>query len=139
MKKYFFICLILGSMTMGAGMVSPLPVFAEKRPIFSNTLSVGGIKFVVIRGESSETVKGRSLILEDRLVAILSDSKLMTSDVQLRKNKTDFAIYVKDQLLITVTAKDAAYNQNSQEKQAEIWQQQFAKTLPLVNVTPYRS
>jgi hypothetical protein len=135
MKKQSLSCFLLGTLIIGMTLSLTLPASATQDASFSNTLSVGGIELITLRGESDESVKERSSILEDRLIPILADSKLVARDVRIKMLSSCYAIYVKGRLFVTITTKDAAYNQTTPEKQALTWRRQLAKTLPLVKVT----
>lgn len=133
MKNRVSTCLVVMAI-----MSHTLPLQATINTVFTKILSVGGVDLITLRGSSTESVRVRSEVIEDRLVSILSDPDLAAGDVQIRHINTDYSIYVKNQPLITVTPQDSAYNQNSQEKQAQIWQEILAKKLPLVKVTSYQ-
>ena len=134
MKKQGTRFFILGTLIMSSTLVISTNVSAITRTVFRETISVGGVYLITLRGNSEKSVENRKNILEDRLIDILADSNLQSSDVSVAKLYSDYAIYVKRRLLVTVTPQDSAYNQTTPEKQANTWREQLAKSLPQVKV-----
>ena len=134
MKKQGTRFFILGTLIMSSTLVISTNVSAITRTVFRENISVGGVYLITLRGNSEKSVENRKNILEDRLIDILADSNLQSSDVSVAKLHSDYAIYVKRRLLVTVTPQDSAYNQTTPEKQANTWREQLAKSLPQVKV-----
>ena len=139
MKKQFFSCLMLGTLIIGTTISYSMPALAEIPSISSNTLPLAGVNLILIHLHSTKSVKYTpNAILNPRFM-ISYDSPLTANDLYMRIIRSNSAIHLKNQSLVTVTAQDSAYNQNSQEEKAHVWQQQLTKTLHLVKITPYRS
>jgi hypothetical protein len=98
--------------------------------VFKNTLSIGGTEMITLRGDSQASVDNRADILTNRINYILGEPNLTADDIVIVMEKNDPVLYVRKHLLVTVTTQDAAYNQLTQEKQADIWLQKFRETLP---------
>lgn len=121
------------SLLFAGAMLSLSPLSqAHTKPVSQQTLAVGGMELITLRGETAEAVATRADILYSRLVWILADSSLAPRDIRVDFTQTDPSIYVKNLLLITVMPQDAKYNQSTPGKQAEVWRKRFAETLPIL-------
>ena len=116
----------------GALLSSTLLGHAQTKPVYQQTLAVGGTELITIRGDSEKAVAARADVLYARLVWILADASLARRDIWIDFRQSDPAIYVKNRLLVTVTPPDFQFNQSTPEKQAEVWRQRFAETLPIL-------
>ena len=105
---------------------------AQTKPVYQQTVAIGGMELITLRGDSEKAVAARADILYSRLVWILADSTLARRDIWIDFSQNDPAIYVKKRLLITVIPPDYQFNQSTAEKQADIWRQRFSETLPLL-------
>ena len=72
--------------------------------------------------------------LDERLNNILSrlGGKLGAEDIVLRKARGTYSILVHKELLVTVTAEDAAANKTKPELLAKTWLSNLRKTIPQV-------
>ncbi len=104
----------------------------QTKPVYQQTLAVGGTELITIRGDTEKAVVERADIIYSRLVWILADASLARRDVWIDFTQTDPSVYVKNQLLITVMVQDAQYNQSTPVKQAEVWRRRFSETLPIL-------
>lgn len=98
-------------------------------------IAVGGEFLFRIRAAASgQSVKQRADTVTERLVDILADQTLTTSDVHLvpQKDKT-VRMMVKERLLVTVTPDDGKPNQKTAVQQAQIWASRVRIVLPQVN------
>ena len=101
---------------------------------FQRTITVGGIELITLRGDNEQKLVKRCDTLYERLPWILSDTSLTANDINIRVTTNELTIFVKNRLFVTITDIDAKYNQNSMEKQAEIWKKSLSNSLPLVKV-----
>ena len=95
--------------------------------------SVAGKQVLRLHGTlSGVTPDKRVETLDERLTNILSsgDGKLGVEDIVLRSEKGEVSIVVRGDLLVTVTAQDAAANHCSREALAKRWLANLRKTLP---------
>ena len=121
-------CLIIAGTLLSPTLLS----YGQTKPIYQQTLAVGGTELITLRGETKEAVATRVDILYSRLVWILADATLAQDDIWIDFTQVDPSIYVKKRLLITVMSQDSKYNQSTPSKQAEVWRKRFAETLPLL-------
>lgn len=76
------------------------------------------------------TVGERTLIVERRVVDIISYEKLSPPDVKVKGNPNWPAIYVGNHMLITVTPADAQANGTTQMDLANKWAENVRRQLP---------
>ena len=76
------------------------------------------------------TVRERTLIVERRLVNVLSYEELSPPDVQIKGNPKWPGIWVGSHLLITVTAPDAEANKATPIQLAKMWAENVRRQLP---------
>ena len=95
--------------------------------------SVAGKQVLRLHGTlNGVTPDKRVETLDERLTNILStgDGKLGVEDIVLRSEKGEVSIAVRGDLLVTVTAQDAAANHASREALGKRWLANLRKTLP---------
>jgi hypothetical protein len=95
--------------------------------------SVAGREVLHLRvGFANMTPRRRVEELDERLNDILSkaDGPLQASEIVLKKDKGTLTITVRGDLLVTVTAEDAAANHMKPEKLGRIWLSNIRKTVP---------
>jgi len=101
-------------------------------------ISIGGKFIMRLRaGYGNMSVEERARIVEARLAKLLG-AHLTAEQITLkevRKNQ-EYAIYVRGQLLITVTTADAEAAKMSVKQLAEHWLTQLRQTLPPMSAQP---
>jgi len=112
--------------------------FAQEEP--PGEVTVGGELILRIRfSAGGMTPQQRASAITQRLVNILQDPDIQPSDIVVKPIAGgEAAIYVKDNLLVTVDKKHAALNKTTPLKLGEIWAKHLREVLPQVNVKPMR-
>jgi hypothetical protein len=96
-----------------------------------NEVTVAGITVARFRvAAGGFTPVQRAEILEDRIVSVFSQGDLAVKPVEIRGKPTEPALYVGNQLLVTITAADAAANHDTPMGLASRWQLYFSRALP---------
>jgi hypothetical protein len=113
-------------------------VFAQEEP--AGEVTVGGELILRIRfSAGGMTPQQRADAITQRLVKILQDPDIQPSDIVVKPVAGgNAAIYVKDNLLVTVDKKHAALNKTTPMRLGEIWADHLRQVLPQVNVKPMR-
>ena len=108
------------------------PIFAQGG---EGEIAIGGEFLMRIRAASpGGTLDQRADIVNSRLVPILSIQDLKSTDIRvIRMAGDNYAIRVRDRLLITVSREDGAPNGLTARKQAEAWAAAARRVLPRVN------
>lgn len=121
-------------MVVLAGMLLMLWAFAQNYV----DISIGGKFIMRLRaGYGTMSVEERARIVEARLAKLLGE-RLTEQQItlkELQKNQ-QYAIYVRGQLLITVTTADAEAAKMSVKQLAEHWLKQLRQTLPPLSAQP---
>ncbi|WP_395089621.1 hypothetical protein [Armatimonas sp.] len=117
---------------VGVALSHCLLAHAQLPPSFQQTLAIGGTELITIRGQTEADVRVRADIIYARLAWVLADSTLSRRDIWVKMTSSEPAIYVKNRLLITVMPQDSTYNGTTPNKQAQIWKDRFAETLPML-------
>jgi hypothetical protein len=112
--------------------------FAQEEPV--GNVTVGGELILRIRfSAGGMTPQQRADAITQRLVKILQNPNIQPSDIVVKPIAGgEAAIYVKDNLLITVDKKHAALNKITPLKLGEMWAKHLREVLPQVNVKPMR-
>jgi len=112
--------------------------FAQEQPV--GEVTVGGELILRIRfSAGGMTPQRRADAITRRLVNILQELDIQPSDIVVKPiGGGEAAIYVKDNLLVTVDKKHAALNNTTPFKLGEIWAKHLREVLPQVNVKPMR-
>lgn len=116
------------------GVLLTVAAFAQN----SVDITVGGKFIMRLRaGHGNLTVKERARIIEDRLVEVLGE-RLREDQITLKevRKDTQYEIYVRGRLLITVTQADADAAKMNVKQVAEHWLQQLRRTLPEISARP---
>ncbi|MCX7925768.1 MAG: hypothetical protein N2554_08165 [Fimbriimonadales bacterium] len=101
-------------------------------------ISIGGKFIMRLRaGYGNLSVEERARIVEERLNASLG-ARLTEEQITLKEIKKDrqYEIYIRGQLLITVTPADAEAAQMGVKQLAEHWLKQLRQTLPGLSAQP---
>ncbi|MGQ9656327.1 MAG: hypothetical protein ACUVV1_00300 [Fimbriimonadales bacterium] len=101
-------------------------------------ISIGGKFIMRLRaGHGNLTVEERARTVEKRLAEVLG-TRLREDQITLRETRKDaqYEIYVRGQLLITVTQADADAAKMSVKQLAEHWLRQLRRTLPELSARP---
>jgi hypothetical protein len=100
-------------------------------------VSVGGEHILTVRfAANGVSVKDRADAITERLVRILSDPHIKSSDIVVVASGKDAVIKVKDKLLVTVDAQTARFNGTKPVALGESWAQHLRVILPKVNAKP---
>ncbi|GIV18745.1 MAG: hypothetical protein KatS3mg023_0496 [Armatimonadota bacterium] len=112
--------------------------FAQEEPV--GEVVVGGEMILRIRfSAGGMTPQQRADAITVRLRTILQDPDIQPSDIVVKPIAGgEAAIYVKENLLVTVDKKHAALNKTTPLKLGEIWAKHLREVLPQVNVKPMR-
>jgi hypothetical protein len=112
--------------------------FAQEQPV--GEVTVGGELILRIRfSAGGMTPQQRADAITQRLVNILQELDIQPSGIVVKPiGGGEAAIYVKDNLLVTVDKKHAALNKTTPFKLGEIWAKHLREVLPQVNVKPMR-
>ncbi|GIV04893.1 MAG: hypothetical protein KatS3mg016_0468 [Fimbriimonadales bacterium] len=101
-------------------------------------ISIGGKFIIRLRaGYGDMSVEERARIVEERLAKLLG-ARLTEQQITLKEVRKDqqYEIYVRGQLLITVTKADAEAAKMSVKQLAEHWLKQLRQTLPGLSAQP---
>lgn len=79
---------------------------------------------------AGKTCKERADIVQQRIVDALSIGVLYPKDIHAQKQRGEWAVFVKDILIITADATSARVNNTTPQKLAEVWAKNLQKTLP---------
>ncbi|MCC6483432.1 MAG: hypothetical protein IT209_01190 [Armatimonadetes bacterium] len=79
---------------------------------------------------AGKTCQQRADIVQQRIVDALSIGVLYPKDIHVQKQRGEWAIFVKDILIITADATSAKVNHTTAPKLAEMWANNLRKTLP---------
>jgi hypothetical protein len=112
--------------------------FAQQEPV--GEVIVGGELILRIRfSAGGMTPQQRADAITVRLRTILQDPNIQPSDIVVKPIAGgEAAIYVKENLLVTVDKKHAEHNKTTPLKLAEIWAKHLREVIPQVNVKPMR-
>lgn len=102
-------------------------------------IGVGGEALVSLRGASDREVSERAGLVYERLRYILSDPSLRVGDVRSVCGDGRCDIWVKNRLLVRVTAEDALRNRTNVQTLSGAWAANFRRTLTKVNVASERN
>ncbi|MCS6949642.1 MAG: hypothetical protein RMM06_03650 [Armatimonadota bacterium] len=107
----------------------------EERP---GEVTVGGELILRIRfSAGGMTPQQRADAITTRLRTILADPNIQPEDIVVKPAAGgEAAIYVKDNLLITVDRRHADFHKTTPLKLGEIWAKHLRKVIPEVNVKP---
>lgn len=101
-------------------------------------ISIGGKFIMRLRaGHGNMSVEERARIVEERLANLLG-ARLTEQQITLKEGRKNqqYEIYVRGQLLITVTSADAQVAKMSVKRLAEHWLKQLRQTLPDLSAQP---
>ena len=101
-------------------------------------ISIGGKFIMRLRaGHGNLSVEERARIIEERLSAHLS-ARLSEEQITLKEVRKgqQYEIYIRGQLLVTVTPADAEAARMSISQLAEHWLKQLRQTLPGLSARP---
>lgn len=101
-------------------------------------ISIGGKFIMRLRaGHGNMSVEERARIVEERLANLLG-ARLTEQQITLKEGRKNqqYEIYVRGQLLITVTSADAQAAKMSVKRLAEHWLKQLRQTLPDLSAQP---
>jgi len=101
-------------------------------------ISIGGRFIMRLRaGYGNMSVEERARVVEARLAELLG-ARLTEQQITLKEVRKDqqYEIYVRGQLLITVTTADADAAKMSVKQLAEHWLKQLRQTLPGLSAQP---
>jgi parvulin-like peptidyl-prolyl isomerase len=101
-------------------------------------ISIGGKFIMRLRaGQGNMSVEERARIVEARLTELLG-TRLTEQQITLKEVRKDqqYEIYVRGQLLITVTTADADAAKMGVKQLAEHWLKQLRQTLPGLSAQP---
>ncbi|GIV16304.1 MAG: hypothetical protein KatS3mg022_1739 [Armatimonadota bacterium] len=131
MKKTLTVTLALLLATFG-------PCWAQQEQ--PAEVTVGGELILRIRfSAGGMTPQQRADAITMRLRTILQDPNIQPSDIVVKPIAGgEAAIYVKENLLVTVDKKHAALNKTTPLKLGEIWAKHLREVIPQVNVKPMR-
>lgn len=103
-------------------------------------VTVGGELILRIRfSAGGMTPRQRAEAITIRLRTILQDPNIAPSDVVVKPiAHGEAAIYIKDQLLVTVDKRHAEAQKTTPLKLGEIWAKHLRNVIPQVNVKPMR-
>lgn len=112
--------------------------FAQEEPV--GEVVVGGELILRIRfSAGGMTPQQRADAITVRLRTILQDPDIQPSDIVVKPIAGgEAAIYVKENLLVTVDKKHAALNKTTPLKLGEMWAKHLRQVIPQVNVKPMR-
>lgn len=127
--------LALTGLSSGSAWSAPQSVQSLTFTVYQCPLAIGGTEILILRGDTLAEVERRADIVLARLNQMLGDATLTGEDVQVKLSGKEQAIFVKEKLLLTVTLKDAKYNQTTVEKQATAWRDRLAEILPTLKAT----
>ncbi len=113
----------------------PLCLAQQETP---GEVTVGGELILRIRfSAGGMTPQQRADAITIRLRSILQDPNIQPSDVVVKPIQGgEAAIYVKDQLLVTVDKRHAEFHKTTPLKLGEIWAKHLREVIPQVNVKP---
>jgi hypothetical protein len=100
---------------------------------------LGGEVIMRLHPEAGRSAEQWADIIRERLITILSMDNLRADDVVLRAgpDRSYASIYVRDQLLVTVTKGLAQANRTTPEALASIYAERFRRILPQISGTNY--
>lgn len=112
--------------------------FAQQEP--PGEVTVGGELILRIRfSAGGMTPQQRADAITVRLRTILQDPDIQPSDVVVKPVAGgEAAIYIKDNLLVTVDKRHAEFHKTTPLKLGEIWAKHLREVIPQVNVKPMR-
>lgn len=106
-------------------------------PVFADPVAFGGVTLFEIKATAGgKTPAQRVAEVEVRLVDILSETKILNTDVVVKADKSERKILVKNRLLVTVTKEDAAFHKTTIDKLAKNWRDQIAKKIVNMHLLP---
>jgi hypothetical protein len=120
-------------------LLTTLPLcVAQQEPV--GEVTVGGELILRIRfSAGGMTPQQRADAITVRLRTILQDPNIQPADVVVKPIAGgEAAIYIKDQLLITVDKRHAELHKTTPLKLGEIWAKHLREVIPQINVKPMR-
>ncbi len=125
-------------LTIALGLLLGWVCIAAAQQETPGEVTVGGELILRIRfSAGGMTPKERADAITMRLRTILQDPDIQPSDVVVKPIAGgEAAIYVKDQMLITVDRRHADFHKTTPMKLGEIWAKHLREVLPKVNVVP---
>lgn len=112
-----------------------LSLAQEEQP---GVVTVGGEKILRIRfSAGGMSPQQRADAITTRLRTILQDPNIQPEDVVVKPVAGgEAAIYIKENLLVTVDRRHADFHKTTPQRLGEIWASHLRKVIPLVNVQP---
>jgi len=132
--KTLGILLLMRKVLLFMGMLLAVWAFAQSYV----DISIGGKFIMRLRaGQGNMSVEERARIVEARLTELLG-TRLTEQQITLKEVRKDqqYEIYVRGQLLITVTTADADAAKMGVKQLAEHWLKQLRQTLPGLSAQP---
>lgn len=128
------------SVAVVLGMLFGVACFGWAQGETPGEVTVGGELLLRIRfSAGGMTPQQRADAITTRLRTILQDPNIQPTDVMVKPIAGgEAAIYVKDQLLITVDKRHAQLHKTTPLKLGEVWAKHLRDVIPQINVKPMR-
>jgi len=102
------------------------PLYAAKGDI-----TVGGDLLLRVRSSAGGfTVRERTDRIYERLMTVIGEPQVMPDEVIVKKASPDYAVFVRNRMIVTIDARTARANGTTPYKLGQVWLKSLRKQMP---------